>query len=117
MIAVAPPGTRTRSGTVELTLGFGISLVPVTALLWHRQLPDNGAIFRELRLSALCTGAIRGGSWYPRWLPDLNGGYGYPVFVFYQPGYFYVSHGLSFVPLPVLRCALTLALIATVGGI
>ena len=33
----------------------------------------------------------------PRWIPDLNGGYGYPLFVFYQPGYFYVSRLFSFV--------------------
>ncbi len=35
--------------------------------------------------------AIQNGAWYPRWLPDLAGGYGYPTFVFYQPGYFFVS--------------------------
>ena len=28
--------------------------------------------------------ALEGGQWWPRWLPDINGGYGYPTFVFYQ---------------------------------
>ncbi|MBY0406387.1 MAG: hypothetical protein K2Q01_01750, partial [Rickettsiales bacterium] len=31
------------------------------------------------------------GVWYPRWLSALYGGYGYPSFVFYPPGYFYFS--------------------------
>lgn len=29
------------------------------------------------------------GFWYPRWLPNLMGGYGSPNFVYYQPGVFY----------------------------
>lgn len=33
--------------------------------------------------------AFLAGKYYPRWLPDLYGGYGYPTFVFYQPGYFF----------------------------
>ena len=28
---------------------------------------------------------------YPRWLPDFYKGYGYPTFVFYQPGIFFIS--------------------------
>jgi hypothetical protein len=32
---------------------------------------------------------IAGGVLYPRWLPELYGGLGYPTFVYYQPGYFY----------------------------
>jgi hypothetical protein len=38
--------------------------------------------------------ALRHGSLYPRWLPDLAGGYGYPTFCFYQPLFFYFSAGL-----------------------
>ncbi|HMH51177.1 MAG TPA: 6-pyruvoyl-tetrahydropterin synthase-related protein [Candidatus Acidoferrum sp.] len=124
MIGVASHGMRTRSWVVErisgpvltTTLGILISLVPVTVLLWHRQLPNNPEVFRYLLLSELFSAAITSGAWYPRWLPDLNGGYGYPLFVFYQPGYFYVSHVLSFVSPPVLRCALTLSVVALAGG-
>lgn len=32
---------------------------------------------------------IADGVLYPRWLPELYGGLGYPTFVYYQPGYFY----------------------------
>lgn len=38
------------------------------------------------------------GNWYPRWLPDLHGGYGYPTFVYYQPLIFFVSLFISFLP-------------------
>ena len=35
--------------------------------------------------------ALDAGVWYPRWLPDLKGGYGYPTFVFYQPAFFFLA--------------------------
>ena len=31
------------------------------------------------------------GEWYPRWLPDLNAGFGSPIFFFYPPLPFYAS--------------------------
>jgi hypothetical protein len=31
------------------------------------------------------------GAWYPRWAPDLFMGYGYPVFNYYAPGYYYAG--------------------------
>jgi len=45
--------------------------------------------FRESLLSGIA---------YPRWLPDLYGGYGYPTFVFYQPGFFYLASAFSALP-------------------
>ncbi|MEI8230666.1 MAG: hypothetical protein WCG83_06055 [Candidatus Peregrinibacteria bacterium] len=42
--------------------------------------------------------AFHDGQWYPRWLPELNGAYGYPTFVFYQPGFFFFA--LPFTALP-----------------
>ncbi len=33
--------------------------------------------------------AFGSGILYPRWLPEIHGGYGYPTFVLYQPGYFF----------------------------
>ncbi|MDX2051363.1 MAG: hypothetical protein SFV15_03165 [Polyangiaceae bacterium] len=35
--------------------------------------------------------AFLAGKWWPRWLPDLDGGYGYPEFVFYQPLFFFLA--------------------------
>lgn len=42
------------------------------------------------------------GQWYPRWLPRLNGGYGYPTFVFYQPGFFFFALPFALLPLDLL---------------
>lgn len=39
------------------------------------------------------------GQLYPRWLPRLDGGYGYPTFVFYQPGFFFFALPFALLPL------------------
>src|SRR5687767_14746089 len=31
------------------------------------------------------------GVWYPRWVPDMFMGYGYPLFSFYAPGFYYLA--------------------------
>ncbi|MGH9429226.1 MAG: hypothetical protein ACRD2L_23330, partial [Terriglobia bacterium] len=36
------------------------------------------------------------GYWLPRWLPDSNGGYGSPVFIFYSPLVYYLTALLKF---------------------
>jgi 6-pyruvoyl-tetrahydropterin synthase related domain len=36
------------------------------------------------------------GNWLPRWLPDSNGGYGSPIFIFYSPLVYYVTALLHF---------------------
>lgn len=35
---------------------------------------------------------------YPRWVPTLLGGYGYPTFLFYQPGIFFFLLPFSYLP-------------------
>ncbi|MDX2051362.1 MAG: 6-pyruvoyl-tetrahydropterin synthase-related protein [Polyangiaceae bacterium] len=35
--------------------------------------------------------AFLSGKWWPRWLPNLDGGYGYAEFVFYQPLFFFLA--------------------------
>ena len=37
------------------------------------------------------TQTIQQGVWLPRWMPDSNGGYGSPVFVFYSPLVYYAT--------------------------
>tara|TARA_R110000782_G_scaffold18459_2_gene50772 strand:- start:649 stop:2385 length:1737 start_codon:yes stop_codon:yes gene_type:complete len=41
--------------------------------------------------------AFLAGKYYPRWLPEFYGGYGYPTFVYYQPGYFFLCLPLSLI--------------------
>ncbi len=38
--------------------------------------------------------ALKAGDWYPRWLPDLAMGYGYPLFNYYAPGMYAVATAL-----------------------
>ncbi|MBI3972604.1 MAG: hypothetical protein HY332_15105 [Chloroflexi bacterium] len=38
--------------------------------------------------------ALKGGEWFPRWLPELYLGYGYPLFNFYAPGTYYLAAAL-----------------------
>jgi hypothetical protein len=38
---------------------------------------------------------IERGVWYPRWLPDMFMGYGYPVLNFYAPIFYYLTWGLG----------------------
>jgi uncharacterized membrane protein len=57
------------------------------------------------------------GHFYPRWLPDLEGGYGYPTFVFYPPGFWYVALPWSLLGLDdVLACKLTLVELFVLAG-
>lgn len=37
------------------------------------------------------------GFWFPRWVPELMGGYGYPVFTFYQTGFFFLSLPFTYI--------------------
>src|SRR5581483_9604019 len=61
----------------------------------------------------------RGGSFYPRWCPDLYGGYGYPFFNYYAPGFFttaaifMVSLGVS----ATTALELTIGLFTVLGGL
>jgi hypothetical protein len=45
--------------------------------------------FRYLARADYFADAIRHGVWHPCFVPDLYGGFGYPLFCFYQPGFFY----------------------------
>lgn len=63
--------------------------------------------------------ALEHGYFYPRWLPDLYAGYGYPVFCFYQPGFFFFVTLLSFLPTKTayhFYIALWILLVVGAGG-
>jgi hypothetical protein len=54
---------------------------------------------------------------YPRWMPFLYGGYGYPTFLFYQPGFFFLSLVLDLLlPDTLLAIQLAVLLMFLIGG-
>lgn len=86
----------------------GIAASPLLlAGTWQRSHEE----LRYVVLTDLFASALREGVAWPRWLPDLYGGYGYPTFCFYQPGFFFVGALFSLLPLPLHR-SLALALVA-----
>jgi hypothetical protein len=72
-----------------------IAMVPLLPAIFTLNYPANHESFRYEQLTALFARAISHGFLYPRWLPDLAGGHGYPTFVFYQPLVFWVSAAVS----------------------
>lgn len=59
--------------------------------------PKTHESYRYVMLAWHFTDALRDGVLYPRWLPALAGGYGYPTFVFYQPLFFYLAAAVGLV--------------------
>src|SRR5262249_11054700 len=61
--------------------------------------------------------SLRQGILYPRWLPELVVGFGYPVFSFYGPTTYYLAEGLHLLGLGFYQAfMLAFALMALVGG-
>lgn len=57
------------------------------------------------------------GQWYPRWLPRLMGGYGYPTFVFYPPGFWFFALPFDLLlHAPLLSCKIALTLLLMLFG-
>ena len=52
--------------------------------------PRTHENLRYLVLAEHFKEAFLAGQFWPRWLPEINGGYGYPTFVFYQPLFFFL---------------------------
>lgn len=60
--------------------------------------------------------AVNAGIAYPRWLPELMGGYGYPTFVYYQPGFFYFSLPFAYAFDVVTACYWSLCTALLIGA-
>ncbi|MBP6218665.1 MAG: hypothetical protein KA436_08770 [Oligoflexales bacterium] len=63
--------------------------------------------------------ALRELIFYPRWIPNLGGGFGYPTFVFYQPLFFFITSFTGFISQTNsgLACLLALYLFSFVGAV
>lgn len=99
-------------------VGVGMAvLLLLSPLLLHREYPLTQEEYRYAELLLHFRVAQSDGQLYPRWLPDLAGGYGYPTFVFYQPLFFFVASLFGWLPYgPALAPLLAVVLFAVVGG-
>lgn len=108
---------RAVAGAIQLAI-LGAALLVLSPLLASGAWYDSHEGLRYLVRAELFADAVQHGVWYPRFLPDLYYGYGYPLFCFYQPGFFYWV--LPFMRLPLAtHQALQLALAALLyaGGL
>lgn len=60
--------------------------------------------------------ALNAGDWYPRWLPDLAMGFGYPLFNYYAPGMYAVATVLRGLGLPIIAAFQWTGVIAVTLG-
>lgn len=91
-ITSTPSDDETRSSSfLYLTLVSIFAFCTVALLPMFRSDPwfESHDSERYLELVDGFVSAFLAGNIYPRWMTDLAGGYGYPTFVYYQPGYFY----------------------------
>jgi hypothetical protein len=94
----------TRPGRLSWLAGLAAALLltypawrewtdPHLNLLWEEVKGVDDAKNHMLRLYLLGW-MVEHGTWLPRWLPDLFMGYGYPLFNYYAPGFYYVALAL-----------------------
>lgn len=84
---------------MKLVLLFG--LISVLSLLFPGLPPTHDGEYHVVRFYEFDK-TLRSGDWYPRWAPDLNNGYGVPLFNYVYPLPNYVAalfhfFGISFV--------------------
>ena len=107
-------------------------LDPHLFLLWLLTVPAAMPLFQPTltrsadgllhlyRIVALEHALNQGGPLFPRWLPDLAYGYGFPLFVYYAPLSYYITLVLGKIGLGAvvaLNGSLILALFVATGGV
>jgi hypothetical protein len=90
-----PPPTSPWQQVATLFALLLASTIPMLPAALEGHMPRTHEGMRYEHLAALFLDALRHGEIYPRWLPGLAGGYGYPTFVFYQPIVFYAASAIS----------------------
>lgn len=93
-------------------------VVPIFEWLDSDLFPRNRHTYRYPYLIDMFRSSFVAGHWYPRWLPDLGGGYGIPTFMFYPAGYWFLTLPISLlVDNPVLTYYLSLVIIPCIAGV
>lgn len=90
-----------RRGVLAGLLLVTLFALPALSPLWELTLPQSYDGLHRLHRLIEFDQAVRHGVLFPRWTPDLNYGYGYPVFNFFPYADYYLPEllhllGLSF---------------------
>ena len=80
-----------KAQLIAMAVVIAVSLAILLALIAKGQWFYGAQAYRYHYLLGSFREAVDAGIGYPRWLPDLMGGYGYPTFVYYQPGFFFLA--------------------------
>ena len=109
-------GHRWRHHGPAILLCLLISL-PALWPLYSVGLPQSAdGLSHLVRLVAL-DNLLRAGYWYPRWMPQLVGGYGYPLLNFYAPGPYYLGEAFHLLGATYANAiSLAYALMVLAGG-
>jgi hypothetical protein len=84
-------GKHKFSFLTDLSIILLASLALLSGLVFSGNWPQSHDGLRYLCHIDQFKDAFDSGILYPRWFPNYYGGYGYPIFIFYQPGYFFFS--------------------------
>jgi uncharacterized membrane protein len=103
----------------HLLLVWLFSLPAITPLIQPTLTHSADGLLHLYRLVAL-NQTIQQGVWFPRWLPDLAYGYGFPLFIFYAPLAYYFTLLFQILGLDIISAfngSLMLALLAAGTGV
>ncbi|MFC1657872.1 hypothetical protein ACFL1D_00650 [Candidatus Omnitrophota bacterium] len=97
---------------------FLVAFFVLTPMIVPRTWPVSHEGTRYIILLDYFKDAVSKGVLYPRWLPDAYGGYGYPLFLFYQPGLFFAALPFYFLPgCPLYSMYIFLIFLFFAGGV
>jgi hypothetical protein len=109
---------RRRPALLPALVVLGVGLGSIWPILSTGDWYVANQAYRYPYLMELFKASFLAGHVYPRWLPELYGGYGYPTFLYYPPGFWYAALPFALV-LPNVVHALYAALVALflLGGL
>ena len=109
------PASRILWSAVVLSVISAVSIyMSWEALDCHTWFDSHEDIRYHVSASHFCDAMSNGQ--FPLWMPDFNGGYGYPSFIFLQPGYYFLASILIWIMGSVAVAIPTLILLMLIQG-